>query len=422
MNIGVLGGGALGLGAALRLAQAGHRVDVVEREPTVGGLAAGFRVGPSWLEKFYHHLFRNDHCIVQLIEELGLGDRLEWFAPDTSVLLDGTVWSLDSAPDVLRFGPLPPLSRVRLGAGLAFLKVLQHERPLENQTAAQWIKRWMGNPTYQRLWGPLLRAKFHDAAEEISMAWFWARVHYRTPQLGYLRGGFQQLYDGLKTAIERLGGQVKLGEAAISVESIPAGPVRVRTEQGLYEYDRLLVTLPTRLFLRLAQGLPQEYVDRYSTSGEHLSAHCTILALQRPLTSAYWLNVNDPGFPFLALVEHTNMVPPEDYDGLRIVYLGNYLPPDHGLFSKPAEAILSELLPALARINPSFDPTWVVDSWHYQAPFAQPVVRKGYPATLAPHKTPLANVYLANMGHVYPQDRGQNFSLLLGERMAKMVG
>ena len=57
---GVLGGGALGLAAALRLAQAGRRVTLIEREPQLGGLASGFSVGPNYLEKFYHHIFRTD--------------------------------------------------------------------------------------------------------------------------------------------------------------------------------------------------------------------------------------------------------------------------------------------------------------------------------------------------------------------------
>ena len=58
-----------------------------------------------------------------------------------------------------------------------------------------WTRRWMGPAAYETVWEPLLRGKFGDAAPEIAMPWFWARVHDRTQSLGYLRGGFQQLYD-----------------------------------------------------------------------------------------------------------------------------------------------------------------------------------------------------------------------------------
>jgi protoporphyrinogen oxidase len=167
--------------------------------------------------------------------------------------------------------------------------------------------------------------------------------------------------------------------------------------------------------------LPDDYRQRFEHPAEHLSAHCLILALDRPLTDVYWLNVNDPGYPFLSLVEHTNFMPAEDYGGRHLMYLGNYLPADHPVFSASRDMLLESYLPHLKRINSAFDPGWLTDSWSFAAPFAQPIVRIGYPATLPPHQTPLRGVYLANMGHVYPQDRGQNYSLLLGERIAALA-
>ena len=423
MRIGVLGAGALGLTAALRLAQAGHTVELLEREPVAGGLAAGFKVGPSYFEKFYHHLFKTDRAIVGLIEELGLSDRLIWGQPDTSILAGGQLLGLDSATDVLRFAPLNPLDRLRLGAVAAFLKVLPSPKPLERATAAEWLRRWMGPRVFRTVWEPQLRGKFHDRAEEISMPWFWARVHCRSQQLGYLRGGFQQLYERLVERITELGGRVELGCPATGIERVEGdGRVRVGTPAGPREYERLVVTLPTRLFLRLAGGLPDEYHQRYERGSDHLSAHCLVLALDRKLTErVYWLSVADPGFPFLSVVEHTNFMPPEDYGGRHLVYLGNYLPPDHALFSMSGAEIQDLYLPHLRKINSAFEPSWVTDSWSFAAPFAPPIVRVGYPESLPPHTTPLPGVYLANMGHVYPQDRGQNYSVLLGEKVAALA-
>lgn len=421
MRIGVLGAGVLGLGAALRLAQTGHRVEVVEREAMAGGLAAGFAVGPSYLEKFYHHLFRTDRAITGLIDELGLVEKLVWKRPDTSFLSGGRVWGLDSAADVLRFGPLAPQDRLRLGAAVAFLKVLPDPRPLERATAADWIRKWMGPAVFRTIWEPLLRGKFHDHAESIAMPWFWARVHCRSQDLGYIRGGFQLLYNRLVEGIEQLGGSVSLGRPATRIEGLANGRVRVQTAAGDSEYERLVVTLPTRLFLRLAPDLSVEYRERYERGTDHLSAHCLVLALDRPLTDIYWLNINDPGLPFLSLVEHTNFMPPADYGGRHLIYLGNYLPPDHQLFSLSESEIRQLFLPPLKRLNPSFDESWVTQSWSFAAPYAQPIVRLGYPASLPPHATPIENVYLANMGHVYPQDRGQNYSLLLGEKIARIA-
>ena len=174
----------------------GQRVSVIEREPLPGGLAAGFEIEPAvWLEKFYHHIFRSDTHAVSMINEMGLADGLEWKTPVTATLRDGRMHRLDSPASLLRFSPLSIVDRLRMGAALAGLKAMPDPRLLEGRTADAWTRRWMGSAAYETVWEPLLRGKFGVAAPEIAMPWFWARVHDRTQQLGYLRGGFQQLYD-----------------------------------------------------------------------------------------------------------------------------------------------------------------------------------------------------------------------------------
>jgi len=155
--------------------------------------------------------------------------------------------------------------------------------------------------------------------------------------------------------------------------------------------------------------------------GNALGAHCLIIALDRPLTDIYWLNINDPGYPFLALVEHTNFIPPSAYGGRHLIYLGNYLPMNHPLFKQSKEAVLAEFLPHLKRINPAFDASWVTESWMFAAPYAQPVVTPEFPKHIPPHETPIPNLYLANMFQIYPQDRGQNYAIAMANRLAQRL-
>ncbi len=402
----------------MRLAERGDRVTVIEREPLPGGLAAGFEIEPGmWLEKFYHHLFRSDRRAIGMIEELGLSDRLEWRTPVTATLRDGELHQLDSPVSLLKFSPLPVADRLRMGTMLAALKAMPNPRLLEGHTATDWIRRWMGDTAYATVWEPLLRGKFGTAAPEIAMPWFWARVHDRSRQLGYLRGGFQQLYDRMADAVRTAGGEVRLATSVTSVRTANGG-FSVETDDSAETFDRVISTLATRLTARVVPELPDAWRERHEW-GRAYGAHCLVLALDRPLTSVYWLNMNDPGYPFMALVEHTNYMPAYDYGGRHLVYLGNYRPMDDPLMTASRDDILAESLPSLARLNPAFDPSWITDSWSFTAPFAQPIVTTDYRDHIPPFHTPIPGLFVANMFQVYPHDRGQNYSIDLADRLVR---
>jgi protoporphyrinogen oxidase len=420
----VLGAGALGLTVAYRLAQLGEDVVLLEREPLAGGLAAGFEIAPGlWLDKFYHHLFRGDRHAIGLINEVGLGDQLIWRRPLTVTLRDGDVHQLDSPGSLLRFSPLPLADRLRMGAALAYLRALPSPERLERQTAARWIRSRMGRAAYDIVWEPLLRGKFGEMADEIAMPWFWARVHDRTAQLGYLRGGFQRLYDRLAERVRKGGGQLLLGREVRRIETErggllishgPAGETDAPAET--IHSDRVISTLAIRLTCRLAPELPAEYRALHEW-GAAYGAHCVVLSLDRPLTDSYWMNVNDPGYPFMALVEHTNYMDAADYGGRHLVYLGNYRPMDDPLLQTSTADVVTQFASHLTRINPAFTTAWVTDAWSFAAPFAQPIVTVDYRDHIPPFETPIPGLYVASMFQVYPHDRGQNYSIELAERL-----
>lgn len=434
LHTAVLGGGALGLTLALRLAQRGEAVTLFEREPEPGGLASGFRPAPElpgggpYLDRFYHHVFRSDTSILALIDELGLRAHVRWASPTNMVLWQGKFWQPYTATGLLKFPPLPLLDRVRMGAVLAFLKLWPDERPFEGHTASDWLRRAMGPRGFGILWEPLLRAKFGNRADDIAMPWFWSRIHCRSFSLGYLDPGHQALYDRIVAEIVRLGGTVRLGTAVDEARIVgePSASnrwsVAWRDRTGLTgssRFDRVASTLPVRLAARVIKGLPADWVARHDW-GDAFGAHCLILALDRPLLphGAYWLNVNDPGYPFLVVVEHTNYAPASQYGGRHLVYLGNYHPMDHPLFGRDIDSVKAEFLPALARVVPGFDPSWVRESWMFGAPYAQPIVTREYPSRIPARRGPLPGLWIGSMFQVYPQDRGQNYSVALANRLA----
>ncbi|HZS76697.1 MAG TPA: NAD(P)/FAD-dependent oxidoreductase [Ktedonobacteraceae bacterium] len=417
MEYAILGGGALGLGAAYRLSKVGHSVMVFEQEPLAGGLAAGFRVGDTWLEKFYHHLFKTDKTAIRLIEELGLGDRLEWSHPRTVCLIRGRFQQLDSPMTLLTFSPLRLPERLRVAAVAGLLKFTGSSL-YEGKTAEPWLRRWMGKRPYDMIFGPLFVSKFGKMHDQIALPWFWARFHDRTTYLGYLRGGFQLLYERLVERIQQNGGKVLLSTRVEQAQPTEDGRWEVRTSKGTWSFDKVISTLPTRLTCRLIPALPEDYRQRYDW-GQAYGAQCLILSLDRQLTDSYWINPCDPGYSFTSLVEHTNYRPPSEYGGRHLIYLGNYRPMTDPLFSMTKEQVIAEFLPNLKRIHPSFDTDWIQESWLFSAPFAQPIVTTDYRQHIPPLHTPLSGLYVANMFQVYPHDRGQNYSFELADKLVK---
>src|SRR5262249_20379875 len=275
---------------------------------------------------------------------------------------------------------------------------------------------------YRVVWEPLLRGKFGPHAESIGMPWMWARLHCRTTSLGYMRGGFQQLYEALVERIRSSGGEVRLGAEVRSVgRPSNAGALRAISSAGEEEYGRVVSTLAPRLTFRLAPDLPDDFRRRFEW-GTAYGAHCLILALDRQLMEeVYWLSIADPDYPFLAAVEHTNYIPPEEYGGRHLVYLGNYLPIDHPTPRAPPQGLLEQDTPPPQRPKPAFSREWVRELWGFAAPYAQPIVTVDYKQHIPPHETPISGLYMANMFQVYPQDRGQNYSVLLANRLAQRL-
>lgn len=422
MRYGVIGAGALGLTVALRLAQRGHDVTVLERDAVPGGLAGSFQIEPGmWLEKFYHHLFRTDRLAVALIEELGLGDKLEWHKPVTTVFLRDHAYPLDTPAAVLAFDPLSIPNRLRLAAGVGYLRLLPSPGSLERQTAGRWMPRVMGRAAYDTVWAPLLKGKFGDAGADISMAWLWARIHCRTASLGYIHGGFHQLYLALSSRVQELGGTVVYGAGASAIRTSNGG-LSVSTGEGdsasKYSFDHVISTLPTGLTVRLTPEMPEAYAAAHPPP-RALGAHCLVLSLDRRLTDVYWIGVNEPDMPFLAVVEHTNMVDPGEYGGRRLVYFGNYRSHDDPLFKQSTDEVLATFEPGIRRLNPDFDRSWIQDAWAFAAPFAQPIVTPAFARSIPGFDTPVPGLYVANMFQVYPYDRGQNYSIDLAQRLVR---
>ena len=441
MNIGIIGAGITGLAAAYDLTKRGHAVTVYEARPYAGGLSAGFR-DERWewpLDRFYHHWFASDDDVLGLIEELGARDRLFFPWPTTSVYCQGQIYPLDSpvpslrfiplsqlhrAIRVLQFAPSPLIDRLRVGLVSFYLTLTKDWRPLESVSADEWLRRAVGERAYEVWWKPLLVAKFgEENYQDVNMAWMWARLHKRTASLGYFVGGFQGFADLLVEQVEAQGGEVRLETAVRTIRPTIDGRLRLETTMGAVEHDQVIATCSPQAMLQLAPGLSPDYGAKLGQL-KSMGAVVLILALDHRLTKGhYWINVPaGEGLPFMGLVEHTNYISREHYGDDHLVYCGDYLPPDHPYFGYSKEQLLEAYLPGLVEINPDFCPDWIRASWMFTEKYAQPVPTLDHSRNIPPLKTGIPGLWLASMSQVYPWDRGSNYAVEMGRRVARETG
>ena len=434
MKFGIIGGGVAGLAAAYELTKRGHYAEVFEQAPFLGGQASTFPVYGGQLERGYHHLFVSDTAITELIHELGLGDKLAWLESKVGLYHDGKVWDFSTPTDLLRFTPISLLQRLRVGLWTVILQRTNDWSKFENITAKDWLSSHMGQQAYRVLWEPLLRGKFGQHYDQVSMTWIWGKIRLRVAsrgkgfqkeRLGYPMGSFGEVIDVLAEKIREQGGQVHISSrvSQVAVQDGVASGMDVQIGDGTPErrdYDAVLATTPSYVFTRLVPPMPEEYTAML-TGVRYLSAVVLILVMDRPFTPKYWMNIADADMPFVALIEHTNMIDKDLYGGKHILYISNYPDRESDLYALSPEEMLNLFVPHLKKINPEFDPSWVLEYHHHRVDGAQPIIGVNYSQRIPDHRTPFDKLYLANTTQIFPEDRGTNYSIRMGRRVARMM-
>ncbi len=426
MKIAIIGAGFGGMAAAYDLVKAGHEVTIFEAAAHVGGLAAGFKE-PHWdwsVEKFYHHWFVSDKHMLGLIEELGWSERVLFPRPYTVVYHEGKFYPFDSIPAAMLYPGLGwGLDKIRFGLVGLFLRITDNWKPLERSTVDAWMRKWAGNRVYESMWLPLIEGKFGPYAKQVNMAWLWARLHARTTRLGTYQGGFQAFADQFAERLQQMGVRFEMQAAVESIRSVDNG-LELRVNAAAHVFDQALVTTSPQLLAKLAPQLNAEYL-RGLLELKSMGAVVMTISLDRQLSEQgyYWYNIpKSAGFPFLALVEHTNYVSPKYFGGDHIVYCGDYLELGHEYFSLSDEELLDRFIPGIQRVNSAFDHSWVKKIWVHKTNYAQPVPLVDHSRNIPDIRTPMPGLYFASMSQVYPWDRGTNFAVEIGRKAAKLMG
>lgn len=407
----IVGAGFTGLAAAWYLNRRRFKITVVERDAKPGGMAGGWKKADwDWtLDKHYHHVFASDNKFKDLVKDLDLEHKLYYKRPVSNFFVDGRQISLmTSLKD--------PKSALALGK----LKLIKNWEELEDKKAVSWLKDNMGKETFDKFWEPLFKGKFGRYQKRVSLAWFWARIKKRTFKLGYYEGGFQEMANRMVKILKRRGVKFKFNTEVTNVGKNPKG-FQIITNKGRYNTDYVLVTTPMPTALDLVWFLPEKDKKKWGKIN-FLHAVTLNLVLNQPLLEkTYWLNISDSRFPFVSLVEHTNFIPSKRYNDKHIVYLGKYLTEKSPIWRMDKKKLLRLYEPFLKKINPDFKRDWIDDSKLFKTKFGQHVVRPRYFKKIPTIETAIPQLFLANITHIYPWDRGVNYAIELGQNAAEKI-
>ena len=420
----IVGAGFTGLSLGYYLAKAGWKVDIFEKDSEPGGLAGSFKVEGENLEKFYHHWFTNDLHIMNLIKELDCEDHIVIRPTRTGMYYANNFFKLSSPLDLLKFNPLSFINRIRLGFVVLAVRIVNDWKKLENITAKDWLIKICGKQGYTVVWEPLLKGKFGRYAETVSAVWFWNKLKLRggsrgekgKENLAYYKGGFASLAESVANKIVEFGGTIRYNTEVLSVNN---ESTLMLADGSVVSADKTVLTAPLPIIANILDGsVDPSYIEQIKQI-QYIGNICLTLELNRSLSEIYWLNVNDPGFPFVGIIEHTNFEPIETYKGRHIVYLSKYLPTDETLYNMSEEEFFEYAIPYIQKMFPDFQKDWVLDYHVWKEAYSQPLVTKHYSKIIPGFKTPLSGVYINTMAQIYPEDRGTNYAVREGRLMAE---
>jgi protoporphyrinogen oxidase len=411
-RVGIVGGGVLGISLALRLAQAGAKVTVIERGPSLGGLAGTFDFGGHEVDRFYHVITPSDTRMIAMAEEVGLGEELRFTPVGAGFYAGGEMHDFNGIADLLRFAPLSPAARLRLGWFVAQCQLRSSYEKLEQIPLETWLRRHCGKQVVERIWKPLLASRFDGDPSGLPATYLWARTRRMSgarkggggggEEMGHIVGGHQRLIDAMVARAQELGVEARTGAAVKGLAMAGDGSITgVELEDETLDFDLTIPTLqpPALRFLlpERHQGLLSPYPERW------LGCVCAIVKVPRSLLPYYAINITEPT-PITSAVETSQVLGTEHTDGLHLVYMPKYCDPDAPEQSEDDESIYKRFTDYLARLSPGFSRDEVVDWTVQRAKLVEPVHTLQLAGTtrVAPVWPDVPGLALASNAQIYP--------------------
>lgn len=408
-KIGIIGGGMMGLTLALRLAERGNRVTVLEAGPSLGGLASPWQLDDIVWDRFYHVISLSDLALRGILEEIGVADSIRWVETKAGFYSGGKFYSMSNAVEFLRFPPLSLIEKFRLGTTIFFGSKIRDGKRLESIPVETWLRKWSGQGTYEKIWRPLLKAKLGAAYERVSAFFIWAYIRrmYQARQsglkkemFGYVPGGYARIITAFEQRLRQLNVECRTSCAVQNIGKTGEHIEVTHANHDVETFDRVILTVPSPVIPKLCPELSTEELDGYRAC-EYLGVVCSSILLRRNLGPYYVTNITDEWVPLTGVINFSTILPPEEISGRFLVYLPKYvLASDDEAFAESDDAIRERLLGVLERMYPDFNRTDVVAFQTARARNVMALPTLNYSEQIPPAKTSIPGVFVVNSAQI----------------------
>ena len=407
MRVAIVGGGLMGMTLAYFLSENGQQVTVLEQSATIGGLHDTIEIENGLtIGRYQYNVSPGDRQTLDLINHLKLNDDLLLAPAHSGFVHNGGIYPMRTLWDFLTFGPLRMRDRLRLGQTIIQAKLATDWRELDTIPVKDWLVQAGGQSNFERIWAPLLEAKFDYDYSQIPATFIWSWLNRAAGLRGgpefkasvaHLRHGPGILIDAMADAIQARGNdiQTQMRVREIEIENGQIG--QVRTPTGLMDFDVVVAAVPTPAFGHLLPSADEKYLAMLAET-RYLGLVCATLVLDRPLSDYWTLNLTDPSSPFSSIVEMQH----PDHPEYHIVYLPKYTAPENDWMGVPDEAIQDAWLMRLRQIYPSLKSEHIKHFIISRSRYVDPVHFLNAAGRIPAVATPYTGLYLANTSQVYP--------------------
>lgn len=407
----IIGGGITGLSLAYFLSLKGYDVTVVEKESKLGGNASWTNIGDFTVDSFYHAITNRDSYLLDLIQELGIKDKLFPVKLKMGFYQGGKLYSISTLKEFLFFPPLTFIERIQLGVSLVRSKITKDWRGLDAITAREWLSRLSNPSIYKGLWQPVMSSKFGPVTDEIVATDMWFRINRITgirnkkfkESAYYIKCGLKTFFDTLEGKLIERGVRILKGVAVTKIKSIKNHLEAILlSNQEELSCDKVISTVSLPDFIKLFPDNSKEYAESLKLI-KYLNNVCLILRLKEQFSPYYQLNLGEDGFPFTGIIGADTLYPPDDFQGSYILYISKYFLGENDFFDMNEQSLLEYYIPYLKKIVPRFEKNWILDTALIKKSNVEAIHTLHYSKLIPSFETPVSNLYLLCTAQIYPE-------------------